>query len=99
MIRDKLNLVSAAMNLLNRYMTVKFYQEKNLMKDFPTIEDIEIVFEKLRGEMEELNAELKGVSSCETTLEFDAWIERVQLEIADVANYCALMILLMEMRK
>lgn len=99
MIRDKLNLVSAAMNLLQRYMTIKFYQEKNLLKDFPTIEDIEVVFDKLKGEMEELSVELKGVSSCETTLEFDAWIERVQLEIADVANYCALMILLMEMRK
>lgn len=99
MIRDKLNLVNTAMSLLNRYMTVKFYQEKNLVKDFPTIEDIEKVFEHLKGEMNELGAELSGASQCQTTIEFDAWIERVQLEIADVANYCALMILLMEMRK
>jgi len=99
MIRDKLNLVSAAMNLLNRYMTVKFYQEKNLIKDFPTIEDIDVVFERLKGEMHELGEELKFVDNCTTPIEFDAWIERVQLEIADVANYCALMILLMEMRK
>jgi hypothetical protein len=99
MIRDKLNLVSAAMNLLNRYMTVKFYQQKNLLKDFPTIEDIEVVFDRLKDEMTELGDELKLVAECKNTTEFDEWVERVQLEIADVANYCALMILLMEMRK
>lgn len=95
----KLELIETAIGLLNKGMRVKFYQLDNMKKEFPGFEDLDITLSDMKAELIELEEELALSKKCKTPEEYDEWVNRVQYEIADVANFCAIMMMSMEMRK
>ncbi len=95
----RLELIETAIVLLNKGMRVKFYQLDNMKKELPHFDAIERTFAFLKEEVRELEEELALSKDCKTPEEYSEWIRRVQYEIADVANFCALLMMSMEMRR
>lgn len=95
----RIDLVETAIVLLNKGMRVKFYQLDNMKKELPHFDALEDTFALLKEEVRELEEELALSKNCKTPEEYIDWVRRVQYEIADVANFCAILMMSMEIRR
>lgn len=77
---DKIEFMEGSVDLLRIYMCAKYMEENNLKKNIPRLDSIDKLFTELTTEVDELHLALLGNHSDDTILR----------ELADVANYCAL---------